>query len=121
MLCRNGLALTQYIKPPVFMRRAIALVVIMTVIVLIAHFTKPSKEQCIKEATAQYQKVVSNAVQTLPGNISKELLQATMQKAFKESLQVKDNIVYQQIYLQKDGERNTIGWGAFGMVQINLK
>lgn len=102
------------------MRRAIALVLIMTVIVLIAYFTKPSEQQCIKEATEQYQKVVSNAAQTVPGNISKELLQTTMQKAFEESLHVKDNMVYQQIYLQKDEGKSNIGWGAFGIVQVKL-
>lgn len=103
------------------MRRAIALVLIMTIVVLIAYFTKPSEEQCIKVATQQYEQVVNNAAQTVPGNISKELLEATMLKAFEESLQVKDYIVYRQLYLQKDEDKNNIGWGAFGIVQVDLE
>lgn len=103
------------------MRRAIALVLIMVVIVLMAYFTKPTEQQCIQEAKGQYQKVLNNAAQSVPGNISKELLKSTMQKAFEESLQVKDHLVYQEIYLQKDDDKTNIGWGAFGIVQVNLK
>ena len=103
------------------MRRAIALVLIMVVIVLIAYFTKPTEQQCIQEAKGQYQKVLNNAAQSVPGNISKELLKSTLQKAFEESLHVKDRLVYQEIYLQKDDDQTNIGWGAFGIVQVNLK
>jgi len=103
------------------MRRAIALALIMVIIVLVAYFTKPTRQQCMDEAVAQYEKVLDNMVENAPATVSKELFRTTLLKAFEQGLSVKDNMVYQQIYQQKGGVNNTIGWGAFGLVQIHFK
>ena len=103
------------------MRRAFALVIITIVIIGVAYVTKPSEEACLREARMQYEKTVNGLAQTLPATVNKEVFSETLEKAFEQSLEVEDKLVYQAIYQQKGGSKKRIGWGAFGKVSVEIE
>ena len=104
------------------MRKPIALLLIMAVIVAIAYVTKPSDEKCIAEAKNQFrQHMLNGAASALAGKVNPSLFSYTLEKAFAESLVVKDKFLYKEIDQQKANNTVRIGWAAFGTVQVSLQ
>ncbi len=104
------------------MKRPIALVIIMMVILLTAYFTKPTDVRCFAEAKAQYEKqVLSSLEKNLPPTVDRTLFAITFKNAFAKSLRVQDKIIYKAIYQQKANHLYSIGWGGLGMVNVTIK
>ena len=104
------------------MRRSFALLLIMVIVVLSAYVTKPSDEKCITEAKSLYRKNITSKIdQGIPSTINKQLFTETLEKVFAQTLKVQDRIVYKEIYQQRGALKADIGWGAFGIVSVDVK
>ena len=104
------------------MRKALALSIILTVLAVIAYFTKPTEMQCIQKAKEEFElKKVFYTTETLPAGVDKQVFKETLEKGFLESLQVEDQFVFRSIYQAGDATRKRIGWGAFGFVSVEIQ
>lgn len=108
--------------PNRFMRKALSLAIIVTVLGVFAYFTKPSKDACISKAREEFRnKQLGYTLQNLPAGVNREVFQKLAEKAFLLSIQVEDKFFYRAIY-QVDNKKNkkSIGWGAFSWVSVDL-
>jgi hypothetical protein len=104
------------------MRKALALSIILTVLAVIAYFTKPTETLCIQEAKEEFtQKKLSYTTETLPAGVDKKVFSETLEKSFLQSLQVEDHFVYRTIYQTGETTKTKIGWGAFGLVSVDIQ
>ncbi len=104
------------------MKKAFAVALIFTFLMLLAYLTKPTKEKCLEEAMDTYRLTrLDYATKTLPSNINTDLFQETAEKAFSESLQVEDRFVYMAIYQTANNSKRRIGWGVFDWVKVEIK
>ena len=44
-----------------------------------------------------------------------------LEKNFLQGLEVDDKVLYRNIYQKKAGEKEKIGWGAFGYISVDIK
>ncbi|MCU7547735.1 hypothetical protein OCK74_01355 [Chitinophagaceae bacterium LB-8] len=102
-----------------FMRKALALALIATSLAIMAHLTMPSNEACLNKARKEFKENKLPTVTTAQ-KVNTQLLAETLETNFMESLVIEDRFLYKEIFLDK-GTRTSIGWGAFGWVNINLK
>ena len=103
------------------MRKALALSLIITVLAVVAYFTKPSEEACITKARQEFEeKKLAYAGQTLPKGVNIDIFKETAAKNFLESLKVTDQVVLKAIYQQTGSSKKRIGWGAFGFVSVDV-
>ena len=104
------------------MRKALALSIILTILAVIAYFTKPTEMHCIQKAKEEFEvKKIAYTTETLPAGVDKQVFRETLERSFLEGLQVEDNIIFRSVYQVGDATRKRIGWGAFGFVSIELK
>lgn len=104
------------------MRKALALSLIITFLAVIAYFTKPSEDACIKKAREEFaEKKLSYTNQALPPGVNPEIFKKTIEKSFMESLRVTDRLVLREIYQETGSSKTKIGWGAFGFVSVEIK
>lgn len=104
------------------MRKALVLSIILTVLAVIAYFTKPTEEACLNKAKDEFEeKKLVNTGQTLPKGINPEVFKETAEKGFLESLQVTDRVVLREIFQQNGSDKKRIGWGAFGFIAVDIE
>jgi hypothetical protein len=103
------------------MRKALALSFIVTVLGVLAYFFKPSEEACIKKAREEFFKSTAYTVDSAPQEIDKNVFAQLLEKNFLQGLEVDDKVLYRNIYQKKAGEKEKIGWGAFGYISVDIK
>lgn len=104
------------------MRKALALSVIITILAVIAYFTKPSEEACVAKAKDEFveRKIVYTAA-TMPEGIDPKVFVETSEKSFLQSLQIEDKFLYNAIYQVNGNAKKKIGWAAFGWINVDVK
>ena len=104
-----------------FMRKAFSLAVIVTVLGVLAYFTKPSKDACIIKARDEFRnKQLAYTLQNLPSDVNRDVFGKLAEKAFLQSIQVDDKLFYKTIYQLDSKNKKSIGWGLFGWVSVDL-
>ena len=103
------------------MRKALALAFIVTILGASAYLFKPSEEACIKKARQEFQKKISYTIDSAPKELDKNVFAQLLEKSFLQGLVVNDKFLYRNIYQQKAGKKEKIGWGAFGWVTVDIK
>jgi hypothetical protein len=103
------------------MRKALTVSIIITFVAVVAYISKPTETRCLQEVRKVYKtQGLSYTTQALPPNINPEVLRQTAEKAFMETVEIKDRYLFRDI-LQLKGNTNTkIGWAAFGWVQVGI-
>jgi hypothetical protein len=104
------------------MRKALALSVIVTVLAVVSYMAKPSEAACFAEIKKEFQTVkLDYTLETLPSGIDRDVFAQTAEKAFLETVEIKDQFVYRAIYQGTGDNHRRIGWGAFGVVRVDVK
>jgi hypothetical protein len=103
------------------MRKALALSLIVTVLGVAAYIFKPSEKQCVQKTQEEFRKKISYTVEVLPKGIDKNLFAQSLEKSFLLGLEVKDKLLYRDIYQNSGGAKNKIGWGALGWISVDIK
>jgi hypothetical protein len=103
------------------MRKALSLSIIVSVLALVAYFTKPTEEACFKKATEEFREKIFYTVESAPKEIEKSVFMRTLEKSFLQKIQVADKFLYREIYQRGVNGREKIGWAALGWVNVNVK
>jgi hypothetical protein len=105
----------------VFMRKALSVSIIVSVLALAAYFSKPSESKCIKKATEEFRSKIFYTVEAAPKSVDKTLFAETLEKSFMKGLEISDKYLYREIIQNSGNRKNKIGWGAFGWVNVEIK
>lgn|SRR5688572_17731191 len=103
------------------MKKALSLSIIVSVLALVAYFTKPTEEACFKKATEEFREKIFYTVESAPKEIEKNVFMRTLEKSFLQKIQVADKFLYREIYQRGVNGREKIGWAALGWVNVNVK
>jgi hypothetical protein len=122
-MCGLSLANLVNLAPLIkLMRKALALSVIVTVLAVVSYMAKPSEAACLAEIKKEFQTVkLDYTLETLPSGIDRDVFAQTAEKAFLETVEIKDQFVYRAIYQGNGDNHRRIGWGAFGVVRVDVK
>lgn len=88
----------------------------LTIIAVVAYYTKPSDEKCLQQAKVEVRSQIS-------GDFSKNnsVVNNVLDNVVERAVRIEDKIFYKSISYAFGGSRRQIGWGAFGMVNIVAK
>lgn len=104
------------------MRKAFTISVIVTILAVVAYLTKPSEAQCRNKAKEAFiEKKLSGTMATLPSGIDRTVFSATLEKSFMQGLRVEDKFLYRSIYQATNTAKTSIGWGAFGWINVAIE
>lgn len=102
------------------MRKALSVSIILTVLAIIAYFTKPSEEACIDKAKDEFEaKKLSYTTSTLPQGVNPDVFKETAEKNFLSSLHVVDRFLFREIVQASASGNKQIGWAAFGWINAS--
>lgn len=103
------------------MKKALYVSIAVCVLAVAAYFTKPSEKACIDKATKEFRTKISYTVASAPKEVEKNLFAETLEKSFLQKLKVADKFLYRDIYQETTTGKNSIGWAAFGSVNVEIK
>ena len=103
-----------YILKNKTMRTILKVIIGLLVLVLIAFVTKPSDEKCKEKASVEVEQKLKKEVNSESNFVNRIIEVASTNKVW-----VEDKVLYKEINFTFKGKTKKIGYGVFGMVNID--